>query len=118
MVTVNRGDVVLCRFDPVIGSEQAGTRPAIVVQMDKANTASPHTIIVPCTTRFRTTLLSSHVALDAGMGGLQQDSVVLCEQIRVIDRRRIVSIWGSLDEAEMQKIDQALRTILSLVQNG
>src|SRR5262245_50336339 len=92
MVTVIRGDVILCDLNPVIGTEQAGVRPALVVQIDRANTVSPHTIIAPFTTRIRRAVLPSHALIPAGIGGVTHDSVVLCEQIRVIDKRRILRI--------------------------
>lgn len=114
MVTIARGDVVLCDLNPVVGTEQAGLRPAVVVQIDRANAASPHTIIVPLTTKIRRALLPSHVLVPAGSGGLTQDSVVLCEQIRVIDKRRILKTIGHLDDAHMQQIAKALAAILGL----
>jgi len=114
MVTVTRGDVVLCDFNPVIGTEQAGVRPAVVLQIDRANVVSPHTIIAPFTTRIRRALLPSHVFVPAGVGGLSQDSVVLCEQIRVIDKRRIIKVLGHLDETYIQQIAKALSAILGL----
>jgi mRNA interferase MazF len=114
MVTVTRGDVVLCDLNPVIGTEQAGVRPAVVLQIDRANTASPHTIIIPFTTKIRRALLPSHVVVPAGMGGLSQDSVVLCEQVRVVDKRRINKVLGHLDDLYMQQIAQALSVILGL----
>jgi mRNA interferase MazF len=72
-----RGDVVLVDFNPVIGSEQAGMRPAVVVQIDRANAVSPCTIVAPCTTKIRAVLLPSHVALVSGEANLPQDSVIL-----------------------------------------
>ncbi|SRR5713101_1375367 len=98
MVAITRGDVVLCDLNPVVGSEQAGIRPAVIVQIDRANAASPHTVIVPFTTKIRRALLPSHAFVPAGMGGLTQDSVALCEQIRVIDKRRITRVLGHLDD--------------------
>jgi len=114
MVTISRGDVVLCDFNPVVGTEQAGIRPAVVVQIDRANAVSPHTIVVPFTTKIRRVLLPSHVFIPAGAGGVAKDSVVLCEQIRVIDKRRIIKVLGHLEEPYMEKIAQALRTILGI----
>ena len=114
MVTVTRGDVVLCDLNPVIGTEQAGIRPVVVLQIDRANAVSPHTIMAPFTTKVRHALLPSHVFVSAGSGGLTQDSVVLCEQIRVIDKRRIVKALGHLDGYHMEEIAKALRTILGL----
>ena len=114
MVTIRRGDVVLCDLNPVVGTEQAGIRPAIIVQIDRANAVSPHTIIVPFTTKIRRALLPSHAFVPAGVGGLSQDSVALCEQIRVIDKRRIIRVIGHLDDSYPEEIARALRTILGL----
>jgi mRNA interferase MazF len=114
MVTITRGDIVLCDLNPVIGTEQAGVRPAVVLQIDRANAVSPHTIIAPFTTRIRRALLPSHVFVSANVGGLTQDSVVLCEQIRVIDKRRIIKVLGHLDDSYMQQIAKALSAILGL----
>ena len=114
MVNISRGDVVLCNLNPVVGTEQAGLRPAAVVQLDLANAVSPNTIIAPFTTRIRHTLLSSHVFVPVGIGGLNRDSVLLCEQIRVIDKQRITRFLGHLDEPYLDKIDRALHVILDL----
>jgi len=114
MVAITRGDVVLCDLNPVVGSEQAGIRPTVIVQIDRANTASPHTVIVPFTTKIRRALLPSHAFVPAGAGGLTQDSVALCEQIRVIDKRRITRVLGHLDDPHMEEVTKALRTILGL----
>lgn len=111
---MTRGDVVLCDLNPVVGTEQAGIRPAVILQIDRANTASPHTIIAPFTTRIRQSLLSSHVLVPAGSGGLNLDSVLLCEQVRVIDKRRIIRVLGHLDDATLDNIGRALRTILGI----
>lgn len=114
MVTITRGDVVLCDLSAVVGTEQAGVRPAVVLQIDRANAVSPHTIILPFTTKIRRALLPSHVFVPAGVGGVTQDSVVLCEQIRVIDKRRIIKVLGHLDDPYMQQIAKALSAILGL----
>jgi len=114
MVTVTRGDVVLCDLNPVVGTEQAGVRPVVVLQIDRANAVSPHTIIAPFTTKIRRALLPSHVFVPAGVGGLNQDSVVLCEQMRVIDKRRSIKVLGHLDEPYLQQIAKALSIILGL----
>lgn len=68
MVTITRGDVVLCDFNPVVGTEQAGICPAVVLQIDRSNAVSPHTIIAPFTTKIRRALLPSHVSVSAGVG--------------------------------------------------
>jgi mRNA interferase MazF len=114
MVAITRGDVVLCDLNPVIGTEQAGIRPAVVVQIDRANAVSSHTVIVPFTTKIRRALLPSHAFVPAGVGGLTQDSVALCEQIRVIDKRRITRVLGHLDDPHMEEVAKAVHTILGL----
>ena len=114
MVAITRGDVVLCDLNPVIGTEQAGIRPVVILQIDRANAVSPHTIIAPFTTKIRRELLPSHVFVPASVGGLSQDSVVLCEQIRVIDKSRIIRILGNLDDVYLQKLNKALCAILGL----
>ncbi len=114
MVKVARGDVVLVDLNPVVGTEQAGIRPALVLQIDRANKASAHTIIAPFTTRIKRSLLPSHMLARAGVGGLKLDSVLLCEQIRVIDKRRIVRVLGQLDPTSMKQADAAVRTILGV----
>lgn len=114
MVTITRGDVVLCDLNPVIGTEQAGIRPVVILQIDQANVVSPHTIIAPFTTKIRRALLPSHVFVSAGVGGLNQDSVVLCEQIRVIDKSRIIRVLAYLDDISLQNLSVSLGAILGL----
>lgn len=111
---VNRGDVFLVDLNPVVGTEQAGKRPALIVQTDRANSVSPHTIIIPFTTRIREALLPSHVKIEAGIGGLAEDSVLLCEQIRVIDKRRLVRKIGNLEGSRLIEVTAALKVILAL----
>lgn len=111
---IKRGDVVLCDLNPVVGTEQAGIRPVVIVQIDRANSVSPHTIITPLTTKIRRVILPSHVFIPAGIGGLNQDSVVLCEQIRVVDKSRIIRVIGHLDDEYLNNLAIALSTILGL----
>jgi mRNA interferase MazF len=99
---------------PTRGTEQSGVRPVLVVQTDRANPHSPHTIVVPFTTRIRRQLLPSHVVVPAGESGLTQDSVALCEQISVIDLSRLVARLGDLSAQRMQEIADALKAILDL----
>ncbi|MEQ8463642.1 type II toxin-antitoxin system PemK/MazF family toxin [Coleofasciculus sp. E1-EBD-02] len=111
---IRRGDVVLCDLNPVVGTEQAGIRPVVILQIDRANAVSPHTIIAPFTNKIRQKLLPSHVFVPAGVGGLSQNSVILCEQIRVIDKSRIIRVLGHLDDIYLQELAQALCTILDI----
>ena len=114
MVDIKRGDIVLCDLNPVRGTEQAGIRPVVIVQIDQANKVSPHTIIVPLTSKIRQTILTSHVFIPANTGGLKQDSVILCEQIRVIDKLRINKIIGHLEDDYLFKLEEALSVILGI----
>jgi mRNA interferase MazF len=113
-MAVKRGEVWRADLSPTRGTEQAGVRPVLIVQTDRANAHSPHTIFVPFTTRIRQRLLPSHVLVPAGEGGLTLDSVALCEQIRVADAGRLISKLGDLSPARMTEVDQALRAILDL----
>jgi mRNA interferase MazF len=96
------------------GTEQSGVRPILIVQTDRANPHSPHTIVVPFTTRIRQRLLPSHGLIPAGAGGLTQDSVALCEQIRVIDGSRLTVRLGYLSTMRMNEIADGPRAILEL----
>jgi mRNA interferase MazF len=109
-----RGEVWQADLSPTRGTEQSGVRPVLVVQTDRANPHSPHTIIVPFTTRLRRKQLPSHVLVPAGEGGLTQDSVALAEQIRVVDQGRLLKHLGALSAARMQEVDDALRAVLDL----
>lgn len=111
---VRRGDIFLVDLSPVVGTEQAGIRPALVIQIDRANVASPHTVIVPFTTRIKDARLPSHVRIPAGVGGLAEESVLLCEQIRVIDKRRLVRKMGSVGEEQLSEVGTAVKVILGL----
>lgn len=113
-MAVKRGEVWLADLSPTRGTEQAGVRPVVVVQTDRANPHSPHTIVVPFTSRIRQRLLPSHVMVPAGEGGLTQDSVALAEQIRVIDHDRLIRLIGTLADVRMREVDDALRAILAL----
>ena len=116
MVKISRGDIVLCDLNPVKGTEQRGIRPVVIVQIDRANKASPHTIIVPFTSKIRRAILLSHVFVPATVEGLTQDSVILCEQIRIIDKSRIIKIVGHLDQIYLEQVERALCVILGLTQ--
>ncbi|MEH2281191.1 MAG: type II toxin-antitoxin system PemK/MazF family toxin [Nostoc sp.] len=114
MVDITRGDVLLCDLNPIVGTEQAGIRPVVVVQIDRANAVSPHTIIAPFTSKIRRAILASHVFVPVGIGGLSQDYVVLCERLRVIDKSRIIRVIGHLDDNYLDNLAIALCTILGL----
>jgi mRNA interferase MazF len=113
-VAIKRGDVFLVDLNPVVGTEQAGVRPALVIQIDKANAASPHTVIIPFTTRIKDVKLPSHVRIPAGIGELPEDSILLCEQIRVVDIRRLVHRLGNVGEEYLGEVGIAVKLIIGL----
>jgi mRNA interferase MazF len=114
VVNISRGNIVLCDLNPVIGTEQAGVRPVVILQTDRANKVSPHTLIAPFTTKIKQVILPSHVFIPKEVGGLTQNSILLCEQIRVVDKRRILKILGHLEDPYLKEVAKALRSILEL----
>jgi mRNA interferase MazF len=110
---VKRGEVWLVALDPFIGSEQAKTRPCVVIQRDAANRTGPTTIIVPFTGAARTTGLIAPV-VSSGDGGLDKDSVALCHQLRTVDRLRLRTLLGRLSERSMLAICDGVSAILDL----
>jgi mRNA interferase MazF len=112
-----RGMVVIVDLDPAEGSEQRGRRrPCVVIQNDIGNETSPVTIIAAITSfKEQPELFDVNVIVSKGDGGLDEDSVILCNQVRTVDRSRIKKICGKLNHDTMQKVDQALRISLALV---
>jgi mRNA interferase MazF len=106
MQTISRGDIFYADLSPVIGSEQGGIRPVLILQNDVGNRHSPTTIVCAITGKPKKPL-PTHTAI-AGTGGLSRESFALLEQIRTIDRVRLKERIGRLDMREMKKIDEAL----------
>lgn len=112
---MNRGDVFLTRLDPVEGSEQAGTRPVVIVSRDAINRSSPVVIVVPCTSwTAGRRLYPSQVLIEAPDGGLEADSIALGEQVRAITRDRLLTRWGTLRPDSMRHIERALLIAMDL----
>jgi mRNA interferase MazF len=110
-----RGDVFMARLDPAEGSEQAGTRPVIVVSRDALNKFSPVVVIVPITDAAnKKKVYPSHVKVVAGTGGLTMDSIVICEQVRAISKSRLRHPMGKLDKAALTSVEAALKITLDL----
>ena len=110
-----RADVFLARLDPIEGSEQAGTRPVVVVTRDAINANSPVVVVVPVTDALNPKrLYPSHVWLPKTSGGLRMDSVAKAEQIRAIATSRLVGYYGRLGPAQMLQMDEAIRIALAL----
>lgn len=112
---MKRGEVYDARLDPTEGSGQAGSRPVIIVSRDALNDALPVVIAVPCTTlRPRRRIYPTEALIPASDGGLDQDSVALCEQVRVLTKTRLLRMRGTLSAQARQQVDQALLVALDL----
>jgi mRNA interferase MazF len=107
--------VYLVAFDPTLGAEIRKTRPALILQNDIANRASPITIVAALTTKFDQELYPTEVLIRAPEGGLDADSVVLLNQIRSVDRRRLAQRLGRLTPQTMRLVDRALLRSLGLI---
>lgn len=105
--TIRRGDIYLANLDPVIGSEQGGERPVVILQNNLGNKYSPTVIVAPITSKKKTNL-PTHVPVKA-MKGLEKDSMVLLEQVRTIDKSRLKDYIGFIDRTDMVKVDEAFR---------
>ena len=111
---VKRGDIFYADLSPVVGSEQGGTRPVLIVQNDTGNKHSPTVIAAAITSRMSKTKLPTHIDVTRGCiakedgTGLMRDSVILLEQIRTLDKRRLGEKMGHLDEEIMRRVDDAI----------
>ena len=104
---VLRGQMYYANLDPVIGSEQGGTRPVLVIQNNVGNSFSPTIIIAPITTRVKKLRQPTHIGIPPFFG-LPQSSMAMLEQIRTIDKRRLIRYSGKLDKAAMGWVDHAI----------
>ncbi len=107
-MTVKRGDIYYADLSPVVGSEQGGVRPVLIVQNDVGNKYSPTVIAAAITSQKYKTQLPTHISVNGGDCGLQKDSIVLLEQVRTIDKTRLKERMGTLDNMEMDKINRAI----------
>src|SRR6059058_5693265 len=111
-----RGEIYLVNFDPTIGSEIKKTRPALILQNDISNQYSPITIVAAITSQFDETLYPTEVLIKVPEGGLTNDSVVLLNQIRSIDKQRLIKRLGTLKPITMRQVDLALQISFGLVE--
>jgi len=109
-----RGDVVLANLEPVIGSEQGSIRPVLIIQNDISNEYSPTTIIAPVTSRVYTKEFPTNVYVSKQDSKLDKDSTILLNQIRTIDKSRIIKKLTKLDNTIMNKVDMAIKVSLGL----
>lgn len=112
---VKRGDVYFADLSPVVGSEQGGVRPVLIIQNDIGNRFSPTVIVAAITAQIQKAKLPTHVEIDAEKYNFDRDSVILLEQIRTIDKQRLTDKITNLDENMMNRVDEALQISLGLV---
>ncbi len=113
-MTVKRGDIFYADLSPVIGSEQGGVRPVLIVQNDVGNRYSPTVICAAVTSRMNKAKMPTHIEVDSVRYSLAKDSVILLEQVRTIDKRRLREKIGHLDDEMMNRVDNALLISLGL----
>ena len=113
---IQRGDIYYADLSPVVGSEQGGVRPVLVIQNDVGNKYSPTIIVAAVTSQTNKSRLPTHLNICACDKGLNKDSVVLLEQLRTIDKKRLKEHICKVDDSFMDNIDRALRISLGLVQ--
>ena len=113
-MNIRRGDIYYADLSPVIGSEQGGLRPVLIVQNDIGNRYSPTVIAAAITSRMSKAKLPTHIDVVGNDAGLAKDSVILLEQIRTIDKRRLKEKMGHLDDGTMRHVDDAIQVSFGL----
>ena len=111
---VKRGVIYYADLSPVVGSEQGGIRPVLIIQNDVGNRYSPTVICAAITSRMNKAKLPTHIEIDARRCQIMKDSVILLEQIRTIDKQRLKDLIGHLDKERMRRVDEAIRVSLAL----
>ena len=113
-MNIRRGDIYYADLSPVVGSEQGGVRPVLILQNDVGNKHSPTVIAAAITSRMGKSKLPTHIDIYAEKVGLQKDSVVLLEQVRTIDKQRLGEKMGHLDDVTMNLVNNAITISLGL----
>ena len=113
-MTVHRGEIYYADLSPVVGSEQGGLRPVLIVQNDVGNKYSPTVIAAAITSRLEKSRMPTHIRVVGGSCGLSKDSIVLLEQIRTLDERRLKERMGELDTVSMTAVNNALSVSFGL----
>ena len=111
---IQRGDVYYADLRPVVGSEQGGVRPVLIIQNNIGNRHSPTVICAAITSQMHKAKLPTHVELNCDKYDLAKDSVVLLEQLRTIDKKRLLERMGKLDEGVMSRVDEAIAVSFGL----
>ena len=114
-MNVKRGDIYYADLSPVVGSEQGGVRPVLIVQNDVGNNYSPTVIAAAITSQQEKSRLPTHISVNGNQCGLSKDSVVLLEQVRTIDKQRLKERMGNLSTNDMNKINKALTVSFGLI---
>ncbi len=112
---IKRGDVFFADLNPVVGSEQGGMRPVLVVQNDVGNKYSPTVIVAAITSQIEKGKLPTHVEINAVESSLEKDSVILLEQVRTIDKQRLAQKVAHLEQEIMERVNEALEISLGLI---
>ena len=116
--SVKRGDIFYADLSPVVGSEQGGVRPVLIVQNDTGNRHSPTVIAAAITSQMGKAKLPTHIDISGQNAGLSRDSVILLEQIRTIDKQRLKEKMGHLDDATMRIVNNAIQVSFGLTGGG
>ena len=114
-MNIRRGDIYYADLRPVVGSEQGGIRPVLIIQNDIGNKHSPTVICAAITSKMNKAKLPTHIEINASAYDIVRDSVILLEQLRTIDKKRLQQGLGAFDEETMEKIDEALGVSIGLV---
>ena len=117
-MSIKRGEIYYADLSPVIGSEQGGVRPVLIVQNNIGNKYSPTVIAAAITSQQTKSSLPTHIKVNADNCGLSRDSVVLLEQVRTLDKQRLKEKMGNLDKQDMSKIDRALTVSFGLADSA
>ncbi len=111
---MKRGEIYMANLDPVIGSEQGGVRPVLIIQNDLGNQHGTTVIVAALTAQYKKPTMPTHVAIPAGEGGLWRDSMVLAEQVRTLEKTRLIRLLGQLSTEVMAQVNRALRVSLAM----
>ena len=114
---VKRGEIYYADLSPVVGSEQGGIRPVIIIQNDIGNKFSPTVIVAAITSQINKAKMPTHIEIAAASYGLAKDSVILMEQVRTIDKKRLKEKIGRADDGLIKSVDEALYISFSLKMN-
>ena len=115
-MNIKRGDIYYADLSPVIGSEQGGIRPVLIIQNDIGNKYSPTVIVAAITSQINKAKMPTHIEIDAQGYGLSKDSVVLLEQVRTLDKKRLKEKIGMADDEIMEKVNDALSISFGLTE--